>query len=324
MILRKKWAVMVAALTAILLLAACGDKGKAEQPTGEESTYDNPRNHTAEDFMPISEGFEEYSVWIETAESPVRDSNVNKVFVFNKGKVTVYQLEDTTIEDIHDLSDDELVQLASEYTNKTLDELADTINNIAISETINEKHGGVVEDIYLEFEGGERSTLSSNYTLDITMDELGQNTKDISLHIPEASYQLSSHEVTEYEASGFTGAFFDYYTYTTDPNYNHTLETYSRPLEILETYGTFKEKDGHEMTDPPHPQTYVPDPIVWETTDEEITLEGNVVHQKIFDTTFSGIKTSNRGLFTRVDDSFVGFRLDNPDTDKENVTIEGK
>ncbi|WP_379628328.1 hypothetical protein, partial [Nonomuraea sp. NPDC059022] len=80
-------------------------------------------------FMPLSEGFEKYSVWIETAENPVRDSSVFKVFVFKKGKVTAYKLEDTTIEDIHDLSNDELVQLASESTNKTLDELANNINS---------------------------------------------------------------------------------------------------------------------------------------------------------------------------------------------------
>lgn len=316
---KKKWIAMFTVITVVLLLGACGDKGNDEQTVEGEPKYDNPRNHTAEDFMPLSEGFEEYPVWIETAESPVRDSSVDKVFIFKKGKVTAYKLEDTTIEDILDLSDDELVQLASKSTNKILDDLVDNVNSTSVTKSIKEEKNKSLKDIYLEFNGGERSPLSSKYTLDITIDELGQNTKSINLKIPEAYHQLSYPDF-----KNLPSVFYDYYTYTTDPNYNHTVETYSRPLKELEKYGSFKAKDGQELTDPPQPETFVPDPIGWDTADEEITFNGDIVHQKIFDTNFSGIKTDNGSLLTRVDESFVGFRLDDPNTDKENVTIEGK
>ena len=50
-----------------------------------------------------------------------------------------------------------------------------------------------------------------------------------------------------------------------------------------------------------------------------------MVSQKIFDTTYSGVNEGeNESILTMVDDSFVGFRFDSPDTDKKNVTIEGK
>ncbi|MFE3576440.1 hypothetical protein [Lysinibacillus sp. NPDC059133] len=156
------------------------------------------------------------------------------------------------------------------------------------------------------------------------MDELGQNTKNISLKIPDAYYQLSSPKLTDNDALGFKGAFSDYYTYTTDPNYNHELEVYSKYLKKLEKYGSFKVKDGYDLTDPPQPRTYVPDPIVWKTIGEELIFSSDLVNQTIFQTTFSGVKTNSRSLLTRVDDSFVGFRLDGPDTRKKNVTIEGK
>src|SRR5690606_14883313 len=101
-------------ITAVLLLGACGgkDAGGGDPLVGGSG----PQDGSPADFMPLSEGFEKYSVWIQTDENPVRDSNVNKVFVFKKGKVTAYKLEDTAIEEIHDLSDDELVQLASDFT----------------------------------------------------------------------------------------------------------------------------------------------------------------------------------------------------------------
>lgn len=322
MILKKKWLAIFTTITVVLLLGACGGNKESKQIAG--ANYDNPRNHTAEDFMAISEGFEKYPVWIQTAENPVRDSKVSNVFVFKKGRVTAYKLEDTTIEDIHDLSNDELVKLASESTNKNLDKLADEINNTSISEWVKEEKDGSFKDIYLKFDGGKRSALSSKYTLDITLDELGQNTQKINLNIPKAYYQLSNPGLTDYDASGFNasgfkGTFFEYYTYTTDPNYQHEPQNYSRSLKILEKHGSFKDSST-----PPQPQTYVPDPIVWKTTSEQITLSGGSVKQTILGTTFSGIIAESGSLLTRVNDSFVGFKLDGPDTKKKNVTIEGK
>ena len=57
-----------------------------------------------------------------------------------------------------------------------------------------------------------------------------------------------------------------------------------------------------------------------------MTLGSSIVSRKIFDTTYSGLIQfeEDYSIITRVDESFVGFRLDAPDTNKENVTIEGK
>lgn len=53
------------------------------------------------------------------------------------------------------------------------------------------------------------------------------------------------------------------------------------------------------------------------------TFEPGVIQQTIFDTTYSGSQIGDYDrLITRVDESFFGFMLDDPDTDKENVTIE--
>ncbi|GIN57999.1 hypothetical protein J8TS2_23180 [Lederbergia ruris] len=311
MFLKKKWLVMLAVITAVLLLGACGgkDAGGGDPLVGGSG----PQDGSPADFMPLSEGFEKYSVWIQTDENPVRDSNVNKVFVFKKGKVTAYKLEDTAIEEIHDLSDDKLVQLASESTDKILDELVDKIDGRSISTDIKERHDESFKDIYLEVDGSERSPLSSKYTLDITLDELGQNTESIKLYMPDVYYQLDEF---------IQGSFIDYYAYSTDPNYSKASgakDVYTEELKRLEEYGRFEDSSN-----PPAPDSYVPDPIEWETTDEELTFTRGMVKQTIFGTTFSGIATDRTSLLTRVDDSFVGFRLDNPDTKSKNVTIEGK
>lgn len=189
--------------------------------------------------MPLSEGLEEYSVWIETDENPVRDSSVDKVYLFKKGEVKAYKLEDITIEDFHDPSDDELV---------------DNINSTSISESVKE---------------------SIQY---ITLDDL-ENTESIRLEMPDVYYQLSSPDVIDNDASSFIGTFHDYYTYTTDPNYNHKSENYSKFLKTLEKYRSFKAEDGHDLSNSPHPQTYVPDPIVWETTDQEILFSSSLINQ---------------------------------------------
>ncbi|KRG16972.1 hypothetical protein ACA29_01515 [Lederbergia galactosidilytica] len=59
-----------------------------------------------------------------------------------------------------------------------------------------------------------------------------------------------------------------------------------------------------------HPQNFVPNPFVWKKEEKILSFDSATMNRKIFETTFSGIKKGNGGLFTRTDDSFVGFRLD--------------
>ncbi|QDI92324.1 hypothetical protein EPH95_14920 [Salicibibacter halophilus] len=55
-------------------------------------------------------------------------------------------------------------------------------------------------------------------------------------------------------------------------------------LESLEEYGQFE--DNNEI---PEPETYVPDPLIWETTNEQMWFSGDTIYQEIFETTFSGL-----------------------------------
>lgn len=354
MFLKKKWLAILAVITAVSLLAACGGKKESGQ-TVEEPIYDNPRNHTAEDFMPLSEGLEKYPVWVETIEDPVRDSKIKNIYVFKKGKVTMYNLDgsDTdqssvVIEDILDMSDDELIKFARETSNKIYDDYEKEVNNRElfnvesfnesqkefrfihedyfedykkISEAYFKDQKPMTEDIYYSVEG-EWSEQSSKYTLDIKIDDLGQYTEKMDLIIPKATFQL----VNNSGSSGF-GDYIDFLFFDVDTifsmvdneeSFNKRKEGY---IEQLKQYGSFEEIDGFELT---HPQNFVPNPFVWEEEDKRLSLDPVVIHQKIFDTTFSGIETGSGSLLTRVDDSFVGFRLDSPDTDEKNITIEGK
>lgn len=63
-----------------------------------------------------------------------------------------------------------------------------------------------------------------------------------------------------------------------------------------------------------------------ESDETHISLNGQNVIQTIYDTNFSGLKYNDddvdKNLITRVDDSHTLFQLDDPNTDKKNVTIE--
>lgn len=337
---------MFAIIMAVLLLGACGDKKESGQ-TGEEQ-YDNPRNHTAEDFMPISKGFEEYPVWIETAEEPVRDSKIKNVYVFENGKVTMYNLDNSdstvVIEDILEMSDKELTKFARETSNKIYDDYekeikdmklfdVDSFNDVMMDFQLSVKDGfeeiyesyldiqkPMTEDIYYAIEGERPKQSPSKYTLDIKIDDLGQHTEKMKLIIPNASSKLVN------VGNGFSDYIeFLYINVDTvhmrmfeEDIFNEINEGY---VEGLKKTGTFVAKDGFELT---HPQNFVPEPYTWEKEDKELSINRGSFNQKIFDTTFSGIKAGSGSLITRVDDSFVGFRLDSPDTKSKNVTIEGK
>lgn len=340
MSLKKRWVPILMVITALVLLAACGSKEEAGGTNG-----DNPRNHTTEDYMSLSEGFEEYPVWIETEDEPTRDSNIDNIYVFEKGKVNMYNLGGSnTIEDILELSDDELIKLARETSNEQYINSENEIkedkfyNPEIISEAQKEfqyaigadgteayfkEQTPMTEAIYFNVEGEIPEQSPTKYTLDIKIDELGQNTETIDLIMPNVTSELVND-------NSDTGVFGDYVDFLyLSPEALELKESDERLfdeekanyIDELKKLGSFVEKDGYELY---HPQNFVPNPYVWKKEDKELSIDGVSFSQKIFDTNFSGIKTGKGSLLTRVDDSFVGFKLDSPDTDKKNVTIEGK
>ena len=89
---KKNGLLLVVVIVLSLLLAACGGNKESGEAANNNTIRDNPRNHTAEDFMPISEGFEEFSVWIESEENPVRDSKIKDFYVFDDDEVSMYPI----------------------------------------------------------------------------------------------------------------------------------------------------------------------------------------------------------------------------------------
>ncbi|GAF20708.1 hypothetical protein JCM19047_361 [Bacillus sp. JCM 19047] len=146
MIKKKNGLVILTTVTALSLLVACGSE---ENPV-EVQANEGRQDYSPEDFTKISDGFEEYSVWIETSNTPTRNSSVRALFVFLNGNVTSYSNiigeNKLTLEEVNELTDDELIKQV-------------------------EKHATRISE-------GE-------YTLDITLDQYGQNTKEISLMLEE-------------------------------------------------------------------------------------------------------------------------------------------
>lgn len=237
MVLCKKGLTMLGIIITALLLVACGGKENSGQAVEEEPIYDNPRNYTAEDYLPLSEGLEEHPVWFKTDVYPTRNSSVSYLYVFENGIATMYwNFDGLSIEKINDLTDDEIIK-------------------------------------YVQEKSTAKET--GKYTLDITLDELGQSTKEIKVILK----------------SGTREYFWP--------------KGYNLDGEILTEDKTSTEEieDGKALV------TFIP----------------GAVNQKVFNTTYSGLGYDEYySLFTRVDDSFVGFKLDDPNTKKKNVTIEGK
>lgn len=351
MLAKKKGLLLVVTIVLSLLLAACGGNEKSEQASNNNTIRDNPRNHTAEDFMPISEGFEEFSIWIESEENPVRDSKIKNIYVFDKDEVTLYPVDGSyVIEDILELSDEDLKKLAQETATEFYTSLEEEVKNNKLFdlEAFNETrlaypsiHGGenedpdlqqmldayfqeiplMNEDIHYDIEGNW-SEQSSPYNLDIQMDDLGQHTQEIELTIPSAEFKLTKTAETHLFGDYIDYLFFnmDAISFKMDAEelFNEDANSF---VTVLQEQGHFEDKAGFELG---HPHTFVPKPYVWEAEDTNLTLQSVSLNQKIFDTTFAGVKAGSGSLLTRVDDSFVGFRLDDSDTEKDNVTIEGK
>lgn len=222
MILCKKLLPLSVLFAILLFLVACGNENEAI--AGDDSIADNPREHTAEDYLPISEGFEDYSVWMDVSiwkngdGGVIRTSEIESVFVFDNGEVTRYGSPDNsselsnelTMEDVHDLSDKEIIKLVSKYV--------------------------------------EPESLGE-YTLDIRLDGSGNYTEEMEFILP----------------------------------------------------------------------------------DDTILFMGELVKNTIYETTYAGLVSDRNSqnslqnnLITKVDESFVGFNLDGPDTNSKSVTIEGK
>lgn len=342
-------------LSLVMVLSIVGCSNKEEKKAGPDD-FDNPRNQTSEEFMPLSEGFEKYPVWMTVSgEEPVRTSTINSVFVFEEGKVKYYKVseEKLTIEESLDMSDDEFLQFAKEASDKMYEEMEEKITSTPLNME-NESHQEfkeemeyyaeleaehfrelfgedlqpieeyVSEDIFLEV-SNERSESPLDYNLDIQLDNLGQSTQSMSLEIEDATYSISA-------TGELATDYLEYEKIKTLPIYGMIGigymskedfdSEYKMYVERLEEYGSFKERDGYELY---HPQNFLPNPLEWESQDLEFKIPSNhVVRQKIFDTTFAGQVANGQALITKVDDSFAGFILDGPDTKKDNVTIEKK
>lgn len=273
MFLSKKWMAMLMVITTILFLVACGDKKESEQ-TDDESIYDNPRNHTAEDFISLSEGLEKHPVWFKTDVFPTRKSTVNHLYVFDKETVTHYwNFSGLQMEKINDLTDDELIKYVKENS---------------------------------------RSKTAGKYTLDITLDELGQSTKEIRVILENGTSVWTTDLKAIAEENYYSNDYSELKKrYPDVESYQSALKTGE---EVLSTERKV-EIEGEEIifTD------------IIEDGESLVTFIPGSVNQKIFDTIYSGLGYDEYySLFTRVDDSFVGFKLDEPNTKKKNVTIEGE
>lgn len=242
------------AMVTVLLLAACGEN----EISGEESLKDNAQDAPPEDLLPLSDGFEEYRLWIETSDDPGRKSTVTAIHIFENGEVLSYSnFSGIPLENIIDLTDEEIMEYIEEVFNDSTSAF---------------KREG-------------------KYTLDITLDRLGQETEKIDVLFENGT------EVWHFD---WQSAFAES-EYQTEEAYFDSLKDH-------------QEIDGEKLI----------------TTKEMnygvkiATLETEPIHQTIYDTTFSGIKIfdSSKSILTRVEHSFSGFTLDRPDTDKENVTIE--
>lgn len=271
MFLNKKWFGIWVVIAAVLMLGACEEEKESGQIV-EPEIYDNPRNYTAEDFMPISEGFEDYSLWIVTSDNPERSSSISSLYVFKNDVVTYYFniLDKPRIEEINGLSDDEIIQIVSDKAmNKT----------------------------------------EGNYHLDITLDRLGQYTENIKVVLENgSSVRTSELESVASEA---------YYHYELSKQYS-TFDSYISALKTGEA-----KLPGDSEVEFEGDNVIFTKPI--EGGEKIATLEPQVIQQTIFDVTYSGVRYDEyKSLLTRVDNSFVGFNLDGPDTKNKNVTIEGK
>ncbi|KQL58355.1 MULTISPECIES: hypothetical protein [Bacillaceae] len=249
--------VILTTITALSLLGACG----SEENSSEVQANEGRQDYSPEDFKKISDGFEEYSVWIETSNTPSRESSIRALFVFSDENLTSYgninDEDKLTLEEVNELTDDELIKQV-------------------------EKHATRISE-------GE-------YTLDITLDEFGQNTKEISLILEEDYNHIITYDLKSlYWESGLSS----------EVEYIASLEEKGDQFEVNNEDITFTSIEDEPKN--------------------LLTINGGMISQRIFDTTYSGLSIGEQtALLSRVDEGFIGFVIDSPDTTNNRVTIEGK
>lgn len=262
------------AISTVLFLAACGGNESAEEVPPQNGSQDG----SPSDLMPISKGFEKYSVWFQTSDKPDRKSKISAVYIFEDGKVMDYRgFSELNIEDIIKLTDEEIV--------KTVKETSDSVTQ-------------------------------GKYALDIKLDRLGQSTEQMEVILTDGTavwtYDLESAVSEHYHTYYGDGAkeFFDQY-----PDYDSYLSAVKAGNAELPTNFDTQTNEIHGD------KVVASRPI--EALEGIKILQSEIIHQTIFDTTFSGVRVGdNYSLLTRVKDSFAGFKLDSPDTKSKNVTIE--
>ncbi|WP_345242057.1 hypothetical protein [Pontibacillus salipaludis] len=272
----KNWLAMLVVISALLILSACVNE---ENNSEEASVPGGQQDSSPEDLVTMSEGLQEYSVWLRTSNDPSRQSNISEVYVFGDGEVMGYSnFPDLSIEKVVKLSDEDIIQYVSEKA---------------------------------------ESKKEGKFTLDISLDRLGQNTEEMNVALASGNsirtFDLeaaASEHYHTYYGEG-SGEFFDKY-----PEFNMYLSAVKNgEVELPKNSDAqINEIDGDKVM--------ATQPI---QNGNLITFQPNIIHQTIFDTTFSGLQVSdNYSLLTRVNRSFVGFKVDDPNTKSKNVTVEGE
>lgn len=136
----------------LILLGACSSSNTSSEKTPNKSSddvvlgQDGPQDSAPEDIIPFSEATDEYSLWLETSDTPKRTSKIRGIIMFQDGKFTSYggiaDEDGISLEEIKDMKDDEIV--------KRIKEVASA--------------------------GSE-----GDYALNIKLDEYGQNTKELEV-----------------------------------------------------------------------------------------------------------------------------------------------
>src|SRR5690625_1032074 len=112
--------------------------------------------------MPLSDALEKYSLWFKVEGDPyelTRNSVIDDIFVFEKDTVKQYRVRWLKLEDVIDMSDDEIIE--------------------AVIDRLHENNEDYEEPEPIE------------YTLDITLDAVGKDTEYINVEtIPETVFSV--------------------------------------------------------------------------------------------------------------------------------------
>lgn len=347
---------IITIVSVFILLAGCGTETSTEDVA--QRMENDPGSFTADEFMPISNGLQEHSIWYVTDASPTRESIVTKIIMTDENDLTFYDLdlnhnddEELLMEEVVSMSDEEIIEYAEKVTKQGYEEMLsnrklfdlekynitmesyDWVGLINDKETISADDQQVLKyfeelkpmnsDIPIEA-SGNYTVDKDSYTLDLKLDDLGTNTESITLDMKNAVSMLegeSASPVVFDEYLAFMYIFIDSIRlqWTSPEEHENNKQEF---ISSLSNNGSFKDIEGYQQY---HPQTFVPNPLEWVSGDYQMTLKPTSVRQKLFDQTFAGVGVGDSSaIITKVEDQFVGFTLDTPDTSNENVLIEGK